>query len=132
MIYVRALFFPADQERLNFVQMKLMIRRYVACMATVMACVVAQGCTPKAPYELSQADKRFAAFYADYMLLSGITESARDSVAVPGMQKIDSLLEVHTLTMKEFNEQAEKYRQEPKHWRAILLEVKNNLKDRDE
>ncbi|MCW8795551.1 MAG: hypothetical protein OQK67_00635 [Chlorobium sp.] len=113
-------------------QMKLMIRRCVACMATVTACVVWQGCTPEAPYELSQTDKRFAAFYADYMLLSGVADSARDSVAVPGMQTIDSLLDVHTLTMKEFNERAETYRQEPKLWRAILLEVKNNLRDRDE
>ncbi len=112
--------------------MKLMIKRYVACMATVMACVVVQGCTPKAPYELSQADKRFAAFYTDYMLFSEITDSATDSVAVRGMQKIDSLLEVHALTMKKFNERAEKYRQEPKLWRAILLEVKKNLRDRDE
>ncbi|NEX14273.1 MAG: hypothetical protein C1941_06230 [Prosthecochloris sp.] len=131
-MYACSLFFPADQERVTIVQMKLMIRRCVACMATVMACVVAQGCTPKAPYELSQADKRFASFYADYMLLSGVTDSARDSVAVPGRQTIDSLLDVHSLTMKEFNERAEKYRQEPKLWRAILLEVKNNLRDRHE
>ena len=108
------------------------IRMHVACAVTVIAMFSLQGCAESGPPALNEADKRFAAFYTDYMLLSGVAVNEADSAALMGIQEIDSLLEVHAFTMQMFNERADVYRQEPKLWRAVLLEVKNNLQQNDE
>lgn len=108
------------------------IRMHVTCTVMVIAMFFLQGCTKSDPPALNEADKRFAAFYADYMLLSGVAVSEADSVALAGIQEIDSLLDTHALTIQVFNERADAYRQEPKLWRAVLLEVKNNLQQNNE
>lgn len=108
------------------------IRRHVTCTVMVITMFFLQGCAKSDPSALNEADKRFAAFYADYMLLSGVAVSEADSVALAGIQEIDSLLDAHALTIQVFNERADAYRQEPKLWRAVLLEVKNNLQQNNE
>ncbi|MCG8377490.1 MAG: hypothetical protein MI702_13515 [Chlorobiales bacterium] len=108
------------------------IRMHVTCAVTVITMFFLQGCAKSDPPALNEADKRFAAFYADYMLLSGVAVGEADSVALTGIQEIDSLLDAHALTIQVFNERADAYRQEPKLWRAVLLEVKNNLQQNNE
>lgn len=108
------------------------IRIYFRFIAVVFFMFFSQGCAKSDPPALNEADKRFAAFYADYMLLSGVAVSEADSVALTGIQEIDSLLDAHALTIQVFNERADAYRQEPKLWRAVLLEVKNNLQQNNE
>lgn len=102
-------------------------RIFITCAVTVIFMFFMQGCSQNDPSELTETDKRFAAFYADYLVLSGVAANEADSVALMGAQDIDSLLEVHALSWQAFNERVDTYRQEPKLWKAVLLEVKNNL-----
>ncbi len=106
--------------------------RIYICTVAVVFLFFAQGCGENDLPALNNTDKRFAAFYADYLMLSGVAVDEVDSVAVMGVRELDSLFAVHALTRKAFNERADRYRREPKLWKAVLLEVRNNLEQSDD
>lgn len=107
-------------------------RRYITCAVTVIFLFFAQGCAESDLPALNSTDKRFAAFYADYLMLSGVAVDEADSVAVMGVKELDSLFAVHALTRQAFNERAGRYRREPRLWKAVLLEVRGNLQQSDD
>lgn len=111
--------------------MRLRITRTVTAFAVVFSLTLAQGCARKDSPVLQESDKRFAAFYADYLVLSGISPKGAERLSLPGSDLIDSLFDVHGLTLESFNELSDTYRENPKLWRAVLKEVKNNLRDND-
>lgn len=103
------------------------IGMYFRLIAVVLFMFLAQGCTKDDQPLLQDADKRFAAFYADYLLLSGIASSEPDNVSLVDGKYIDSLLVVHALTIEDFNKLVDTYKDDPRLWRAVLREVKNKL-----
>lgn len=115
----------------RFLDMRLRITRTVTAFAVVFFLAFAQGCARKDSPVLQEGDKRFAAFYADYLVLSGISSTGTERFFWPGGDLIDSLFDVHGLTLESFNELSDTYRENPKRWRAVLKEVKNNLHDDD-
>lgn len=103
------------------------VTRYVA-MYGIACMTVLTGCSRDEAVELGENDRRYAAFYADYLVLSGVSSDGNDSEPVPEGEQVDSLLIVHGLTLFEFNERSDAYSSNPGLWRAVLLEVKNRLK----
>ncbi|WP_110022078.1 hypothetical protein [Prosthecochloris marina] len=104
---------------------------YALCGAVLLFIFFGQGCTRSEQPVLSEADRKFAAFYADYLVLSGVTVSESENVSLIGGKHIDSLFEIHALTFEGFNERTDVYKENPKLWRAVLLQVRNNLQQDD-
>ena len=100
-----------------------------AGMVAMLSMLFMEGCTQQVQPKLGSDDKKFAAFYADYLILSGVASDESETVSLVGGRDIDSLFEVHALTLERFNELADAYKEEPRLWRAVLLEVKNNLQE---
>ncbi len=87
------------------------------------------SCAPDDVVDLGENDRRYAAFYADYLVMSGVSSTVDSSGSVPGADRVDSLLVVHGLTLYEFNERSDTYSKNPRLWRAVLLETKSRLKE---
>lgn len=89
------------------------------------------GCSPQDQPVLHEKDRKFAAFYADYLTLSGIAGDAKESDSLIGGKNLDSLFDVHALSLESFNERTDVYKENPKLWRAVLQEVKDKLQKND-
>lgn len=89
------------------------------------------GCARQDQPVLHEKDRKFAAFYADYLVLSGIAGDTEDSDSLIGGKNLDSLFEVHALSLESFNERTDVYKENPKLWRAVLQEVKDKLQKND-
>ena len=97
----------------------------------MLALFLAQGCSQEDQLVLHEDDKKFAAFYADYLVLSGIADDESESDSLIGGRYLDSLFDVHALSLERFNERADIYKEDPKLWRAVLQEVKGKLQNDD-
>ncbi len=89
------------------------------------------GCSQGEPPALDDADRHFAAFYADYLVLAGVQDSPAGPVSDPGFGALDSLLQVHELTIGEFSQLAHRYQQDPLLWKQVLQEVRFFLKQKN-
>lgn len=94
-----------------------------ACMAILAACSVESA--PK----IDQTDMRFAAFYSDYLLQSGITEQngSQEPLTISSSE-VDSLFMKHGLTREAFDKKLQLYGREPELWRDVLVQVRKNLR----
>ncbi len=106
------------------------IGKRFTCAVTVLFMFFAQGCESKDPSALNEEDKKFAMFYADYLVLSGVAAGDSETVSQVGNKSLDSLFDAHALTLDDFNKRTNIYQQEPRLWKAVLLEVKKNLKQK--
>lgn len=104
---------------------------HALCGAFLVLMFLGQGCTRNKQPVLNEADKKFAAFYADYLVLSGVTVGESEKVHRIGGKHVDSLLEVHALSLEGFNERTDVYKENPNLWKAVLLQVRNNLQEDD-
>ena len=107
-----------------------MVRATKAIFSVVLSAFLlplSTGCSEGKPPSLDDADKRFAAFYADYLLYSGVAADDADSGISVKSEELDSLLATHGLSAKDFNERADTYRIKPKLWKAVLTEVRDIL-----
>ncbi len=87
------------------------------------------GCNPNSSSVLDQDDVRFAGFYSDYLLESGVTEGDEGlKPATPATAELDTLLAGHYLTRERFNVKITAYRANPERWRAVLLLVRENIR----
>ncbi|NTU43902.1 MAG: hypothetical protein HGA99_00045 [Chlorobiaceae bacterium] len=87
------------------------------------------GCSEKKLSKLDQDDIRFAGFYSDYLLQSGIP--AGDDVIVSAVldaAQLDTLLLRHTLSRERFAFKAQSYSRNPDLWRLVLLQVRENIR----
>ncbi|MEI8033586.1 MAG: hypothetical protein WCH05_09600 [Chlorobiaceae bacterium] len=87
------------------------------------------GCGLKSSSDLDQDDVRFAGFYSDYLLLSGVTEGDEGArLTAPASPELDTLLVGHYLTRERFNFKIRYYRENPLRWRALLVQVRENIR----
>ncbi len=93
--------------------------------------VVASGCSRQDKAVLNERDRKFSAFYADYLVLTGIADDGPEPDSLIGGGSLDSLFGVHGLSLESFNERTDEYRENPKLWRAVLQEVKEKLQGND-
>lgn len=118
-------------EKVRGVEATRAVRNCVASVITLAVMWSFVGCAKSDSVTLGETDKRFAAFYADYMMLSGLAANEADSAELIGGKEIDSLFDVHGLSPQDFNRRADVYRESPKLWRAVLLEVKQELQQKE-
>lgn len=89
------------------------------------------GCSGNEASRLRKDDIRFAAFYTDYLLLSGVEPATKDEQLValsPAM--VDQLLEKHHLTRQSMSSLVANYRRNPEQWQVVLEQVRGNLRNK--
>jgi len=87
------------------------------------------GCSENKRVRLDQDDVRFAGFYSDYLLQSGIPAGDDVSVsAVLDAPRLDTLLVRHWLSRERFAFKAKAYSRDPDRWRLVLVQVRENIR----
>ncbi len=91
--------------------------------------LVFSGCSEKKSSQLDQQDIRFAGFYSDYLLLSGVT-ATEGGVTFASLEsaELQELLLRHTLTREQLNLKVELYKDNPELWQKVLLQVRQNIR----
>ncbi|HWQ25281.1 MAG TPA: hypothetical protein VN367_00735 [Chlorobaculum sp.] len=87
------------------------------------------GCGLQGQPKLDAADIRFAAFYSDYLVRSGV--SPKDGGApspVMSSSGLDSLFARHGMDQKSFDAKLNAYSRDPQLWREVLEQVRRNLR----
>lgn len=82
------------------------------------------------PVEPAEEDRRFAAFYSDYLLASGVSGRSQGAPAVAALDSaaLGALLEKHGLDVGALQERTEAYRQDPELWQQVLMQVREEIK----
>ena len=89
---------------------------------------VLSGCSGKSVSPLDKDDIRFAGFYSDYLLESGVvTGNQADVLTALDSTGINALLVRHALTRESLNRKIESYKKSPELWQSILVQVRANL-----
>ncbi len=90
----------------------------------VLGCALL-GCSEKKSFSLDKDDIRFAGFYSDYLLESGVV-AAHEAVALSALDpsEINALLARHALTRDRMNRKIAAYKRNPELWRSVLLQVR--------
>ncbi len=91
------------------------------------------GCELQQPQKLDSTDMKIAAFYSDYLLVSGaIVPDAAPVSEFPEVsaQEIDTLFVHHGIDQKVFNDRLARYSRNPALWRNVLVQVRKNLRGR--
>ncbi|MEI6847749.1 MAG: hypothetical protein WCK32_06905 [Chlorobiaceae bacterium] len=87
------------------------------------------GCSENKSSILDQDDMRFAGFYSDYLLFSGVTAGDQPVFTTAlNSGEVITLLENHTLTREHFTKKIQYYKQNPERWRAVLMQVRENIR----
>jgi hypothetical protein len=87
------------------------------------------GCSEKKPFSLDKDDIRFAGFYSDYLLVSGVS-SGNDN-AVPNAvdsSELNQLLERNALTPETLKRKTQIYKENSELWKAVLVQVRENIR----
>ncbi|ACD90168.1 conserved hypothetical protein [Chlorobium limicola DSM 245] len=103
-------------------------RSFIVAAGALLALPFFAGCGVGEKTSLDMIDRRFASFYSDYLIRSGVT--AEDDPVVllrPDSDAFVTLLGRHSLTPYEFNCRMTRYRQQPERWNEVLLLVRKNL-----
>ncbi|MEI6638491.1 MAG: hypothetical protein FDX02_04055 [Chlorobium sp.] len=95
------------------------------CCCVALCCALA-GCVEQKPLALDKDDLRIAAFYGDYLLLSGVPPDvgAGQDIALLDSTDISALLVRHELTQEALNRKIEVYKRNPYLWRSVLQQVR--------
>lgn len=93
--------------------------------------VVLAGCSLQGAPGLDSTDRKFAAFYSDYLVRSGSAEPSDSVQALPLTSgDLDSLFVRHGIDQKIFDEKLRAYSKDPALWREVLVEVRKQLRQR--
>jgi len=87
------------------------------------------ACSEKKTSVPDRDDIRFAGFYSDYLLQTGIAAGDGDVplVALDSGQ-LNTLLLRHALTRELLGSRMERYRDNPELWRSVLVMVRENIR----
>ncbi|RNA66116.1 hypothetical protein CR163_000845 [Prosthecochloris sp. ZM_2] len=103
------------------------VQRFLCCC--ILLPVALSGCSGTEEPRLDDVDRRFAAFYSEYLLTGGLAADGRDSSALMPRDHIDSLLDRHDLSLELLHERAERYQERPGLWKQVLLDIRSRLDD---
>jgi hypothetical protein len=95
----------------------------------VVFCFALLGCSDNKPSTLDQDDIRFAGFYSDYLLQSGVADR-ENAIAATSFDsaQLDTLLVRHALDRPRFTAKVQSYRRNPELWRLVLVQVRENIR----
>jgi len=105
-------------------------KRAVRTLLAAAACTVFMtGCGLPGGPRLDATDRKFAAFYGEYLVRTG---SADPSDSIPGepmtSADIDSMFVRHGIDQKTFDTKLRSYSKDPALWREVLGLVRKNLR----
>ncbi|NMW21115.1 MAG: hypothetical protein HKK67_05675 [Chlorobiaceae bacterium] len=87
------------------------------------------GCSDNKPVSLDKDDVRFAGFYSDYMLLSGVLDgNETHALSAVNPAELNELLVRHALTRESLTRKTALYKENPELWRAVLVQVRENIR----
>ncbi len=103
-------------------------RFFITVVVVLLAGALSVGCGVGEKISPDMIDQRFASFYSDYLISSGVTSEDEPVVLLrPDSDAFVRMLGRHSLTPYEFNCRMIRYRQQPERWKEVLLLVRMNL-----
>ena len=98
------------------------------CFCSMLWCAIS-GCVEKRHLLLDQDDIRYAGFYCDYLLESGVVSASGGQAALSRLDSADlnELLGTHSLTLESLSRKTEVYKRNSELWRAVLEQVRMNI-----
>jgi hypothetical protein len=107
---------------------RVSMRLYALIMVVMIVPVAVSGCRTAGNTGLDADDLRFAGFYSDYLVESGVTSSDEDVVLAPlSSEKMNSMLARHDLKPEDFRKKVRLYNQEPERWKLVIALVRSNV-----
>lgn len=101
------------------------------CMLLCLLCFQLVGCSDDGSSRLRKEDIYFAAFYTDYLLLSGVEPADKgEELVVLSPATVDQLLANHHLTRQSMAQLVATYRRHPEQWQLVLEQVRGNLRNK--
>jgi len=87
------------------------------------------GCGEKKPSIPDKDDIRFAGFYADYLVQSGVV-NGNDEIELSSISsaELNKLLERHYLTLEVLSRKTQVYKDNPELWKAVLIQVREDIR----
>jgi hypothetical protein len=98
-----------------------------SCCCLALFCALS-GCAEQKPLALDQDDVRVAGFYGDYLLVSGVSPGIGQEFALADSTDLNELLLRHYLTRESLSRKTEVYKRNPLLWRAVLEQVRLNIR----
>jgi len=89
------------------------------------------GCAEKKAQELDGDDIRFAEFYSDYLLFSGVSARTGEQLKADlDSGTLSSLLSRHDISVELLIKKSEAYQADPMLWQMVLVRVRDNIHNR--
>lgn len=100
--------------------------------ALMGACLVfLGGCGIQGRPGLDATDRKFAAFYSEYLVRTGAAEPSDSLKSLPLTSgDLDTLFARSGLDQQTFDAKLRAYSRDPALWREVLIQVRKNLRDR--
>lgn len=117
---------PMDIQRRN---RSIRFRLLHAFMPLLLSLATLAGCSSARDVRLDGVDRRFAAFYSDYLIASGVISRSEDVALVPpSAPDLDLMLSRHSLTEREFQRRMKLYREQPERWKKVVALVRTDIR----
>ncbi len=98
-----------------------------ACVSLLLPLLLLAGCGAGRDVSLDGVDRRFAAFYSDYLVGSGVSAQSEDVALVPpSARELELMLARHSLTGDEFQRRMKLYREQPERWKKVVTLVRKD------
>jgi len=100
-----------------------------AFVSLLLPLLLLAGCSAGRDVSLDAVDRRFAAFYSDYLIASGVSAQSEDvSLALPFPRELDLMLSRHSLTGGEFQRRMKLYGEQPERWKKVVELVRKDIR----
>ncbi|MCF8383868.1 MAG: hypothetical protein K9G39_09835 [Chlorobium sp.] len=100
-----------------------------ACVSLLLPLLLLVGCGTGRDVPLDGVDRRFAAFYSDYLVGSGVSAQSDDvALTPPSARELDEMLGRHSLTGDEFQRRMKLYRAQPERWKKVVALVRTDIR----
>lgn len=87
------------------------------------------GCRTAGHTELDAVDIRFAAFYSDYLIASGVTSRDENVVLAPlSGTRMNRMLADHAIKPETFRKRVQLYGEQPERWKKVIALVRSNVR----
>ncbi|MBM3162541.1 MAG: hypothetical protein FJZ79_04335 [Chlorobi bacterium] len=103
--------------------------RLPAAVFLLLSAAMLCGCLQGKQAVPDAADRRFAAFYSDYLVGSGVTSRNEEVVlAPPTGSELERMLARHSMKPEEFQKQVRLYREQPERWKNVLVLIRSEVR----
>lgn len=96
------------------------------------ASIALSGCFDNGTPTLDNDDIRFAGFYSDYLLYSGVAPAgSQDTPVVLATSDIRVLLQRHNLDQERLARKIAAYRNSPELWQLVLRQIRLHIRQKE-